>query len=60
MTYFLVLMLSCASAPTCPASPRPVFIQMPSQEVCQAVQALNKEAAISVECWAKPTAKKGD
>lgn len=55
MQYFLVLMLSCAGTPTCPASPHPVFIQMPSLEVCTAVQALNKEASVSIECWAKPT-----
>lgn len=60
MTWFLVMFLSCASAPTCPASPRPVFIQMPDQATCQQVQALNRDAAVSIECWAKPTAKKGD
>lgn len=57
MTFFLVIMLSCASAPTCPATPHPVFIQMPSREVCEQVQALNKDAAQSIQCWARPLEK---
>ena len=57
MNFFLVLMISCSGTPTCAASPHPVFIQMPDQATCVAVQALNKEASVSVECWSKPAAK---
>lgn len=54
LTWFIVLMIhgTCASA-TCPVTPYPVTIAMPSQEVCKQVRDMNADKQ-PIECWGKP------
>ena len=55
LTWFVVIFVqsNCPASASCPATPHPVTIEMPSRDVCKQVQDLNADKE-ALECWGKP------